>query len=692
MPSKLKDLLFNPFARRVVDRPRKIEITIDELNGRVLRGLQREFAVLHEDPVPRPRPTAPQIQFIASADPGYGKSHLLGRFFQLLDRQATRIYVTPYTDPSNAWSSLLSRTIQEMSMPENGGAARCLPGEPSQLDAFAQAVLGQAFAALAETRPMIAPEDPAVLEAIQGQPLNAWDLGDPTNPASIWIRGLTGRELAEAASLLPNLDAQLQPGSSGAAWLRILLFYAIDRENTLRRGACLEWFEAKVHRSDIGDLGLSPAEALDDDADRARRNEEARSRVMDLCALAGLFRPFVIAFDQTETYGQHPDLANSFGNVMADLFHEAPNQMTIVTANQDKWEKDLEPYIDNAHQERLGLPVYLEEIGRDQAEILARRRLAACDVAQAEIDRFIDDSWLETAVRPGGSSVRRFLEAASVRFSDLVEESIAAPDLEDLFKLEKLALASQRARLTQYRADLYRWALRDVMNASDDERMAAVFTSHRDYLQLSWKLPNESEILFGFEDRDNHRTWEAIAREAQRQLRERPQSRRVIMLRLDHQTTIPRPGWAAAPFIEDVQDEGFLIHTITPDQHLSLHALWELYCRACQGDIDSTPKTVLQFVARQLTPFWDEISHQFRPESPHKTVRESAAPSPELVEAVRNLIRQQRFLGEETLLAALEETLPDPPGIDDIREICQDYLSEVRVHVSPTAAAYIWQS
>tara|TARA_R110002096_G_scaffold4493_25_gene20966 strand:- start:2450 stop:4522 length:2073 start_codon:yes stop_codon:yes gene_type:complete len=690
MPSKLKDLLFNPFARRVVDRPRKIEITIDELNGRVIRGLQREFAVLTEGAVPRSRPTSPQIQFIASPDPGYGKSHLLGRLFQVLERQATRIYVTPFTDPSNSWSSVLSRIIQEMSLPENGNAAQCLPGEPSQLDAFAQGILGQAFAALAGTKPMIAPKNPAILEAIRGRPLDTWDLADPENHAAAWVRGLTGRELAEAGALLPSLNSELQPGSSAAAWLKVLFFYAIDRENTLRRGACLEWMEAKVHRSDIADLGLSPADALDDDADRSRRNEEARARVLDLCSLAGLFRPFVIAFDQTETYGQKPELANAFGNLMADLFHEAPNQMTIVTANQDKWQKDLEPYIDNAHQERLGMPVYLEEIDRRQAEILARRRLAACDVAPSEIERFIDDSWLETAVRAGGSSVRRFLEAASMRFSDLIEESVSSPDLDELFKMEKLALSGQRARLTQYRADLYRWALRDVFNAAESDRKAEVFSSHRDYLQIAWPSEDGLKLLFGFEDRDNHRTWEAIAREAQRQIRAHDGKCRVILIRLDNQPVIPHSNWAAAPFIEDIQDEGLFFHQLSEERHATLHALWDLYSRSCQGDIDATPKTILQFAANELRDWWAELlspalSNVATQPDPH-------TPDPSLVEAVREMIRQQRFLGEEALLNALEESMPEPPGIDDVREICQDYLAEVRVHVSPTAAAYVWQS
>ena len=694
MPSDLPDLLFNPFGRRVVDRPRKIGATVDTLNGKIIRNLQREFGALLEDPIPRPRPTAEQIQFVVSPDPGYGKSHLLGRLFQQLDRQATRVYVSPFTDPSNAWASLLSRIVQEMSMPEHGDAEFVMPGAPTQLDAFAQAVLGRAFAALVKARPKLAPADPSVLDAIQSLPLDGWDMGDPSNKAATWVRTLTEMELNEAASLLSSMHASLQPGSSASAWLRVLFFYAIDRENALRRGACLEWLEAKVHRSDISDLGLSPRDALDDDADRARRNEEARSRVLDFCSLAGLFRPFVLAFDQTETYGQTPELSKTIGQLLCDLYNDAPNQLTIFTANQDKWEKDIKPNMDDAHVERFSWPKYLDEITREQADQLARQRLIVCDVSPPEIERFVDDDWLEGAVRGGGVSVRKFLEAAALRFSELVESAIEDnADLDELFKMEKLTLSSQRARLSQYRADLYQWCLRDVVNSVEGSNLKAkVFKSHRDYLPLAWPGNEQyGDLLFGFEDRDNHRTWHAIATEADRQHSDHDGNSRCILFRLPHHSGIPADNWKVAPYIREVQASCMYIHVIDESQNLMMHALWELYCSACQGDIDASPRDVLEFAAKHLQSWWNEL-RSATGAGGGTSILDKNAPDAELVEAIRNIVKQKRFLGEEKLMNALGESLTKPPGVADVRELCESYISEIRVHISPTTAAYIWQS
>ncbi|MEM1295109.1 MAG: hypothetical protein AAGH89_07070, partial [Verrucomicrobiota bacterium] len=116
----------------------------------------------------------------------------------------------------------------------------------------------------------------------------------------------------------------------------------------------------------------------------------------------------------------------------------------------------------------------------------------------------------------------------------------------------------------------------------------------------------------------------------------------------------------------------------------------ELYSRSCQGDVEASPAAILEFAAHELREWWAELLSPAL--SGVAAEPNSQTPDPSLVEAVREMIRQQRFLGEDALLDALEEAMPEPPGIDDIREICQDYLAEVRVHVSPTAAAYVWQS
>ena len=422
MGRRIEDLLLNPFAKRVVERPRGIDVTVQGLNAKVLRELQKEFAALLQGSTPRARLRKDEVQLVMSADPGYGKSHLVGRLFEELKQTATRIYVRPFTDPSNAWSSTLSRLVLEMSLPEDGAPDAAPGGEPTQMDAFGQAVLALSFLELVRRNPELTPENPAVLTRMNSVPLGGFDLGNASTPEARWMGTLTEDELNQAACLLPALGVSLQPGSSAETWLRVLFLYVADRTQVQRRSLCLEWVEAKLHRSDVGELGLSQRAGLDDDVDRSGRNDEARGRVMDLCAMAGLFRPFLICFDQTETYGQRPELARAFGNLVADLFQEAPNQMTVVTANEDKWKRDIRPHVDDAHLERFGWPRYLEEITPQQSIELARKRLEFCEVSESEIERFTDPAWLQRVVPPGGVSVRRFLEEAAQRFTELSQQ------------------------------------------------------------------------------------------------------------------------------------------------------------------------------------------------------------------------------------------------------------------------------
>jgi len=697
MGRKFEELMLNPFAKRVVERPRRIDVTVEGLNAKVLGELQREFSALLQGPVPRVGLRKDEVLFVMSADPGYGKSHLIGRLFAVLEREATRVYVTPFTDPSNAWASVLSRLVREMILPESGAAEAGAAGEPTQLDAFAQAVLAQSFLALVKANPGIAPSDKSILERMNGEPLREWDLGTASSPEAMWMGSLTESELNQAAGLLPSLGVALQPGSSAEVWLRVLFLYATDRHNLERRSVCLDWLEAKLHRSDVGELGLSPRAGLDDDVDRSGRNDEARARVLDLCALAGLYRPFLICFDQTETFGQRPELARAFGNLVADLFQEAPNQMTIVTANEDKWQRDVRPHVDNAHLERFGWPKFLEEITPEQSAELARRRLQSCEVDPAEVDRFIDPEWLSRVVPPGGVSVRRFLEEAAHRFAQLTNQEEGTVGLSDLLKSEKLELTGQDRKIRQYQADLYRWALLDVPRATSPGFSAGSYESHRDYFPVGWNVWETGQtILFGFEDRDNHRTWEAIAKEGRRQQELCEGELAVVMIRLESDATIPADTWAVAPFIREVLGECLRIEELSEERSLTLHALWELYSAACQGNIAASPDEVLNLAGQQLGPWWTELRQlasgtRRRSDAAPGGAAEPVAPDRALLEAVEAIVRERRFVGEEALSRELRarSSLDTDPEL--LRRVCEEHIPGIRLRAGEGTWAYEWQ-
>jgi hypothetical protein len=694
MGRKIEDLLLNPFAKRVVERPRGIDVTVPGLNAKILHELQKEFAALLQGSPPRARLRKDEVQLVMSADPGYGKSHLIGRLFEELKQSATRIYVRPFTDPSNAWSSTLSRLVLEMSLPEDGGADALPNGEPTQMDAFGQAVLAQAFLELVRRNPELEPENPVVLTRMGGLPLDAFDLGNASTPEARWMDCLTEDELDQAACLLPALGVSLQPGSSAETWLRVLFLYIADRTQVQRRSLCLEWVEAKLHRSDVGELGLSQRAGLDDDVDRSGRNDEARARTLDLCALAGLFRPFLICFDQTETYGQRPELARAFGNLVADLFQEAPNQMTLVTANEDKWKRDIRPHVDDAHIERFGWPRYLEEITQEQSTELARRRLEFCGVAESEVQRFIDPAWLQQVVPAGGVSVRRFLEEAAHRFATLSQQHEGSEGLADLLKSEKLELTGRARKLRLYQGDLYRWALLDVPRSTQPGFKAASFESRRDYFPIAWNEEDSGRsILFGFEERENHRSWEAIAKEARRKGEQHQGHLAVIMIRLETQPLIPLGNWAIAPLIREVLEENLQIERLSEERLLTMHALWELYSASCQGNIAAVPEEVLRLAAQHLAPWWADLREVAKKAcarriAPPATAAAADAALSQLVEAI---IRERRFIGEEDLALEVRARSGKVVAATELHALCQQLGSRVRTQTGEGTKAYLWQ-
>ena len=78
---------FNPFEDVIVSEPRRIEKPVKSLNDKPLRTLVQKFEALTRDPFPRAG-RQPGARFIISPEPGYGKSHLIGRLFKELRGRA----------------------------------------------------------------------------------------------------------------------------------------------------------------------------------------------------------------------------------------------------------------------------------------------------------------------------------------------------------------------------------------------------------------------------------------------------------------------------------------------------------------------------------------------------------------------------------------------------------------------------
>src|SRR3954466_15945777 len=127
MTRTFQDLPLNPFEDNVVLEPRDAESAIAGLNDRPLAKLRRAFARLETEPKPRRTQVPLLAQLVLSAEPGYGKSHLIGRLFRELDDRATQIYLRGFQDPETFWQSLLLKVVQEMDRPDDPKLSKWQP-------------------------------------------------------------------------------------------------------------------------------------------------------------------------------------------------------------------------------------------------------------------------------------------------------------------------------------------------------------------------------------------------------------------------------------------------------------------------------------------------------------------------------------------------------------------------------------
>src|SRR5260370_7659774 len=134
-----KRLAVNPFDDDIVKEPRDIPTSVLGLNDAPLKALLHSFANLERTGAKGEQVKAVKAQLVISPERGYGKSHLLGRLFETLDRRATRIYLRPFQDPQKCWHSILLQTVHQLERTQ--GPAPETETNPTQLAAFANCVI-----------------------------------------------------------------------------------------------------------------------------------------------------------------------------------------------------------------------------------------------------------------------------------------------------------------------------------------------------------------------------------------------------------------------------------------------------------------------------------------------------------------------------------------------------------------------
>src|ERR1700739_5056487 len=95
MKSVIPTLSNNPFEKDVVQEPRDHPPSVSSLNHETLDELLSQFKNVESSGASPTR----KAELILSPAPGYGKSHLIGRFFKELGNHAVRVYTPPFKPP-----------------------------------------------------------------------------------------------------------------------------------------------------------------------------------------------------------------------------------------------------------------------------------------------------------------------------------------------------------------------------------------------------------------------------------------------------------------------------------------------------------------------------------------------------------------------------------------------------------------
>lgn len=677
----------DPFADDIVNDPRRVEYSVPGLNEKVAEKIVAGIRALSRSERPRVAARSPKAVLVVSPRAGFGKSHLVGTLFRQLSGEATLVNVRPFEDPDTRWKSILMRIVQELKFPDRFSEAHGDGESATQLELFAHGALSQVVADL--------------LTARKGNEKTIATLRRPAGELIVLKRNrqwrayldkniVNGRWIGEVEQRLTRAGFNMH--CAPATWIKVLYGYAYRDDDWNLRQSCLDWIQCDpVDDEAARAVGMRPADLVRVDQTAGELNDLAKSRVLDLCRLAGFFRPFLICFDQTETYGKSPELARALGTVIMDLTDEASNQLTLITANLDPWEKRLRANWEDASRDRLvQTPLRLESIDFKQAIALAEHRLRALEVDEESRDRFLGDRrWFNGLFKQNRDvSVRMFLHECSRRWAGGDEEP-AKPEpigkrtpLATLFKRYIDDISAKPRRLV-YDRDIFYWLVSELATGVQGMTVDKVTSKAREHLPR-WRHGNK-QFVFGFESGSHWKRWHNIARSA---LAGDSNGNSILVYpRTPELPKIPKSTWNVAKSdIENARRSRLLIIEIGMHQLVRLYAARDLYADAVQGDIDWRPEEVAQFLRRELADFWRSILEWpgNAPEEPEPSLE----PAPgNLQNKVLDVVRRQKFLSLDELI----EKLPGSPDREAVLGICGE-TSRIKVHTHPNMTVVQWQS
>jgi len=591
MKSVTPSLSTNPFEKDVVHEPRDHPPSVSSLNQEALDRLLSLFKKVESAGQSPSR----KAELVLSPAPGYGKSHLVGRFFKELGDQAIRVYIPPFETTSTYWQSILLLTVDELDQAADWDDHDF--GGPTQLDAFAEGVLRRLTAAAIRRGAIRVVRGDLSAEVFESSPDMSLRTGH--DRPSVWFRDHF------LDDLLPILRQQLAPlRLKSAEWAKMLFAYLTAPPGSDERQYCLTWLRYEPLDDNVSPLWQLPRAENPVPEPVENVNVGAWTRLSDLCTLSRFYRPFVFCFDQTEGYTVRPELISQFGNTVSRIVAECSCQLTLVTANQNIWDARLLPGMDVAHRDRFSEPHLLKPLSRVEAEELIDLRLKSCSPPEAAVRRLKDPKWLDSVfVGARGIPAREFMKLCRLRWDGKAVADLQRRPIAEIYREYLLA----NPHWLKFDPDTFRWLVQGPFVTGSNIACKPISLKNG-YFELMWQKGDTAELMFGFLHEGQHNQWKKIAQLTEEWVSgQSGKLTKGIFFRTPELSKIPKPSWkTAGDLIEKALRRNLELITLTPEETARLYSARDLYNEALAGNADGySGSEVLEFLGDELGS-WQE--------------------------------------------------------------------------------------
>ncbi|MBF0344849.1 MAG: hypothetical protein HQL06_11535 [Nitrospirae bacterium] len=592
----------NPFANIFFTEPHKYSKAVSDLNKDILEKLLQRFKNLETPIIPR-KETPNCATLVISPSAGYGKSHLIGRLFEELNQDATRVYIRPCTDTDLFWYLFLKEIVDELSMfNDKFEIIKKIDDQYTQLEAFAHGILKHLLISGIESEIIHVKDKHKEINALNK--LSVKNFGSQKKAVE-WVK----KNLVKLNTIFDEQRKikEIKLNASQSTWLNVLFNYAYFSNDAVIKETCVDWIKGECIEDEAAkNIGIAPKDIRDSNLHTKGIDQICKKRIEDLCNLAAFFRPFVFCFDQVEDYGDSSELASILGIVVSTLVNDFYNHMTVITANQDIWEKNIVPNILEARRDRICEYEMLSGLTNKQAIELINIRLEDVTDAKKKTLFIGDYSWVnELFKKTPKRGVRYFIKECSKRWEGSDEPTLALIYNEYIEKIKK-----QPERFV-YDYNTFYWLVSKVTYGMSDIQVE----EYKARFPWRW-IFNGQEIYFSFEQSVTYRTWQAIIREAENHFNVKKNCKFVIFKTKDR-PKIPGAGAVMKPMIENAEKE--FLHIVelkingTPVGIEKLYAARDLYLAMKEGNIPFSHNEVIDFVRAELKPLWDEIKRPIVP-------------------------------------------------------------------------------